>query len=87
MGALEATTIRIGYHLGANDVPMAKRVGMVSLCLMLCVGVVVSVVLLVARKQIPHMFTSDPEVQREAERLMFLVSEGESVWVTVMLVQ
>jgi hypothetical protein len=80
IGALEATTIRIGHHLGACDVPTAKRVALVSLALMTCVGCTVSVVLVASRAQVPRLFTSDPQVQHLAESLVFLVRVSSRPW-------
>ncbi len=86
-GWVRLCRIRIGYHLGDRNVAMAKRVGLLSFCLMTCFAVIVAAVVLLCRDVITKLFTSDPTVQRLASELMVLVRACVRANVCCMLVR
>jgi putative MATE family efflux protein len=62
----------IAKHLGAREPGAARRVGNRLLELGLGIGVVIGVVLILVRVPLADVFTADPDVRREAARLIAL---------------
>ena len=52
----------IGLHIGANNVPLAKRYTRVIFCVSLACSCIIALVMLAGRRAIIDFFTSDPEV-------------------------
>eukprot|EP00051_Salpingoeca_urceolata_P017499 m.238809 g.238809 ORF g.238809 m.238809 type:complete len:562 (+) comp18971_c1_seq1:427-2112(+) len=57
-----ASQIRVGHHLGAGDVPLAKRSARVGFCLSVAVASTLAGSIVLAREKIAAPFTSDPLV-------------------------
>ena len=72
-GLVAAVQIRIGFYLGASNAPAAKQVGRLGLRVSAVIGVVVGGVFVLARAQIGEIYSSDPEILHEAERISVLV--------------
>jgi len=62
MGIGLACNIRVGQHLGANDVISAKRTIKVGLGICLVCATVICATMGLLRYEIPKMFSNDPEV-------------------------
>lgn len=61
-GSVKATTIRIGYYLGARNVRMAKRVAVLHLVVTTAAAIVIAGCVLGADQWLGRIFSSDPAV-------------------------
>lgn len=75
-GAMTATSIRVGIHIGAGDVRMAKRSGLMGLGVGGVVGAAISVALVTGRDYLGHVFSRDPRVWAESAHIAWVVGAG-----------
>jgi len=75
-GSVKATTIRIGYHLGARDVPAARRVAALHLVVTTVVAVLVATAVLAADADLGRIFSDDPAVWQLAGVIAIPVGLG-----------
>ena len=61
-----AASIRVGYHVGAKDYALAAKVARLS--------VLISAVLVLAREDIPRIYTSDPAVLALTAEVLLIVA-------------
>ena len=69
-----ATTIRVGYNVGANDFARARLSALVALRAAAIFAVVVGAILLVARFFIVSLFSTDPKVNALAATVVIFVA-------------
>ena len=69
-----ATTIRVGYNVGANDFDRARLSAMVALRAAALFAVVVGVILLLARFFVVALFSTDPKVTALAATVVIFVA-------------
>ena len=69
-----AATIRVGYNVGANDLPGARRSGFVAVGASGVFAVLAAVVLLTLRQQIASAYTSNSAVVEIASGLLLFVA-------------
>ncbi|MEM1436846.1 MAG: MATE family efflux transporter, partial [Pseudomonadota bacterium] len=74
MGLGGAASIRVGYFVGAGNLPAARQVCMLALRLALIYGVLVSLLLVLGRQWLVSIYTLDPAVQGIATALILFVA-------------
>ena len=75
-GCVKATTIRIGHHLGARNVPAALFVLKLDLLVSSAIAVTVGALILSTRSYLGHIFSSDEEVWALADSIALPVGLG-----------
>jgi MATE family multidrug resistance protein len=75
-GSVKASTIRIGYYLGARNVVMAVRVALINFMFTGGMGLVIGSLLVLLRQYIGHIFSDDPTVWANAETIAVPVGLG-----------
>ena len=76
LGAVKATTIRIGHHLGARNIAAAKFVARLDLMVSLSLSVTVGIIILAVRSDIGKIFSNDAEVWALAATIAVPVGLG-----------
>ncbi len=71
-GIIAAVSVRVARHLGAGAARRARAASRYAVRAALCIGVVVAAVFILGRHAIPRIFSSDPEVWKEAAPIQFL---------------
>ena len=67
-------TIRVGYCLGARKISQARLATMTGMILSVCFATLVSIVLIIYRISIVHIYNSDPPIVELACHLMFYLA-------------
>jgi len=73
---MQATTIRIGHHLGEASILKCKRVLTIASIIGFAIGIIISLIFILAKGVIGKLFTSDPAVLALAEPLCYLAGAG-----------
>mmetsp|Transcript_21695 Transcript_21695/g.40556 ORF Transcript_21695/g.40556 Transcript_21695/m.40556 type:complete len:565 (+) Transcript_21695:49-1743(+) len=73
-GSLKATSLRAGYHIGAQNAGYAKLTGKMGFILSLVVSIVTSIALFALRHQIGYLFSNDPRVAKQVAILIIPIS-------------
>uniref|UniRef100_A0A453QBU7 Protein TRANSPARENT TESTA 12 n=1 Tax=Aegilops tauschii subsp. strangulata TaxID=200361 RepID=A0A453QBU7_AEGTS len=74
VGFNAAVSVRVANELGAKHPKAAKFSVVVAVTTSAAVGLVFTLVTLVARKQLPRLFTDDEQVVKEAAKLGYLLA-------------
>lgn len=69
-----AATVRVGYNVGANDLVRAKIAGKVAIVAALIFAVLAAALVMLARHQIPLLYSSDAGVIAVAIELLVLIA-------------
>ena len=69
-----AGTIRVGYNVGARDLPGARRTAMIEIGCALAIAAATAVLIMTLRDFFASLYTTDPEVLSVAVSLMLFVA-------------
>lgn len=72
-------TIRVGYCLGARKISQARLAALTGMCLALFFAVLISVLTIIFREQIAHIYNKDQEVVSLAMNLMYFLAAYQVV--------
>eukprot|EP00051_Salpingoeca_urceolata_P011214 m.138527 g.138527 ORF g.138527 m.138527 type:complete len:418 (-) comp17033_c0_seq4:188-1441(-) len=78
-GMFKATSVRIAMHLGKRNTAAAKRVVRISLIGASIVGVVVALVLVLARNDLGYIYSEDKPVVHKVAEISWLCGVGYSL--------
>ncbi|CAK4639924.1 unnamed protein product [Aphanomyces euteiches] len=79
LGLNVAATVRLGNALGANEPNRARMISTVSLGVTFAVGLVVSLVFLIARDAMPRLFINDPDAIAATQHVLAIFAVYEMI--------
>jgi MATE family multidrug resistance protein len=74
LAVLVFNSVRVGFFVGADNVLSAKRAAQVGILSSLSLSVFLSILVILLRKQIPLIYTSDPEIVQLTSDLLYVLA-------------
>eukprot|EP00475_Leptophrys_vorax_P044309 TRINITY_DN8833_c0_g3_i1.p1 TRINITY_DN8833_c0_g3~~TRINITY_DN8833_c0_g3_i1.p1 ORF type:complete len:528 (-),score=108.89 TRINITY_DN8833_c0_g3_i1:840-2357(-) len=74
LAVLVFNSVRVGFFIGADNVPSAKRAATLGIMTSLCFSLFLSSLVLALRKQIPYIYTTDPGIVELTSQLLYVLA-------------